>query len=1263
MPEENGLSLERIGAAIKKAYQINDMEKAKYLAEKYKILEQHEKLVGDIKADKKRHEAGVENLVDEEDTILAPVLNVGARVLAQPLYEGLAKANILLDAPEFISRPVNQLWHSVEFYFDDEVNQLYKDENLKQRKELASKIKEKQANNEPIPKFWIKTLKDLNDTKDQGITYEDSSKLAQLNADRFVEDVLDKGELLDKFTNHAIENLVEDKDQQKKVKEYINNLQNEIRESDVIPSKETAMNETITGNILKAVGFFVDRGAKGLSYLGVPEDTARSIVDIASLGFARGISRADAKVKDITLYNPLKKRIASSAQSIFWQTDKRLFQRSIEKNEKRLAQMIADKAPAKEIEKAKLNLENQKKSFNNMQYGALEQVKGLKPWDNKPLTDADIDAFNVNRFDKINNSRTKNRQRDKNIPDTKEGFDIFKESALQNAKSNFKADMTAAEVLSTRMGNLFGRENGWDKGRTFNKTTEKQYQEVVDVLEGTLPLSRINKFTEPQKKLYEVEKGLMKELEKITKKQQKLGLLPKFEINTKFMPRGFKAEKPSIKANLLGDFYKIRQGDLPTSTKKSMNPRTYFKLESSKNKKPLYITLGENAKGEPIILVNSSRPGRGGRMDKRQYKPNQVGNYYEKIAYQLTESNKQLKGTGLKYSGDKLKPIGKDLQAMDLGELTLRDVSHKEIRDIYPKEQVLDTLAVLARSVIEGRQALNQAFWQKDILESAFGKQNFKWAKDYSERLNRDKQALYDPKFPDKNRTISERQKEINKGDDINISQLTNFKFDVDAAGLKGWGDLKVSRRVQDILQDNYREFNNSFLGTVSNALVKNMMLNPIPHMHNELIHYYSTSGVSKSFGSLFSAKSRKRWSEQGEWAFRQVMDRTPEYQQLIRDNASSMSVNVRNTNAWSKVMQQGTETFWRKQKDGIKIPGTKGVQKLSEGYASISNYAQYSMWTMRDVLYMHLLKQKMDGQGISMIQAAKQVELHMPSYRLPETVGPERLLGYRITRHISQTLQNPDWVIFARYKHGMVSSGINTFKDIASGSDFLLSKAGTPGKVVKDIIGYENIALGRSKKQQFKDGIDSGFALGTAWYMLYPMMDALYQELFDSDEVKLRRAGILHVLETFGKVRRQESEYHAIRQVLLTVNPTLLLVYELLMNETIYNQLPIYDINDLAGSGNIEDFASDIGNKLLQTVPQVSTLIHAKDEYEEFDPKKALGRQIDAKVKTKKQARMAKERKAKLQVQQLNEAIRENKDLEPYLREYWENSPYWAEP
>ena len=340
-------------------------------------------------------------------------------------------------------------------------------------------------------------------------------------------------------------------------------------------------------------------------------------------------------------------------------------------------------------------------------------------------------------------------------------------------------------------------------------------------------------------------------------------------------------------------------------------------------------------------------------------------------------------------------------------------------------------------------------------------------------------------------------------------------------------------------------------------------------------------------------------------------------------------------------------------------------------------------MWTMRDILYMQLVKQKMDSnirqkakdwvkggrQGprprrdteAEMLQATKEVELHMPTYRLPETIGPEGVLGYKITRAIAKVLSNPEVVIFARYKHGMVSSGMNTGKDMLAALDPILSNTGKAGKFVKEKIGYDNIKLGRSNRKQVADGVNSGLSLATAMYMLYPIMDGLYQTLFDGDELKLRRAGILHVAETVYKVGTEESQLHNLRQVLLTINPTLQLAYELMMNQTIYNDQAIYDLNDLAGSGNIEDFIADVSIKLRDSIPQASNLVNAYDEGEDLSGDKWLSKQLDAKTKSHRQLMKKQQRAAKEALKDLNKAIADGEqDLVPYLEDYWRIQPYF---
>jgi len=74
--------------------------------------------------------------------------------------------------------------------------------------------------------------------------------------------------------------------------------------------------------------------------------------------------------------------------------------------------------------------------------------------------------------------------------------------------------------------------------------------------------------------------------------------------------------------------------------------------------------------------------------------------------------------------------------------------------------------------------------------------------------------------------------------------------------------------------------------------------------------------------------------------------------------------------------------------------------------------------------------------------------------------------------------------------------------------------------------------------------------------------------------------------------------------------------MYELAMNETMYNGQEIYNLNDAFGTGSLAEFGKDVGTKVVQSIPQVSTLGNSTDDYDELDMQKFLGRQIDAKLK-----------------------------------------------
>ena len=176
-------------------------------------------------------------------------------------------------------------------------------------------------------------------------------------------------------------------------------------------------------------------------------------------------------------------------------------------------------------------------------------------------------------------------------------------------------------------------------------------------------------------------------------------------------------------------------------------------------------------------------------------------------------------------------------------------------------------------------------------------------------------------------------------------------------------------------------------------------------------------------------------------------------------------------------------------------------------------------------------------------------------------------------------------------------------------------SRTGKAGKFVSDKLGYKEIQMHRSLKKQALDGLEAGGALAMSLYMIYPMMDALFQVLFDSDELRWRRAGINHVFEVGGHVFRGEKGMDSLRQVLMTINPALQLSFELMMNTNLYSGQNIVDYNDLLGDGDIGQFGSDLLDKGKTSIPQISNLMRAEDENEEASLRKWTTGQIDLKT------------------------------------------------
>jgi len=1273
-------TLARVADALEQAHAAGDDVNGQILADEYRRLQA-------IETQKPRvspNDAGVENIFG--DGVIPKAGGYVVRALAQPLYEGLTAANVIAEAPQFIGGELTQLWNSADLYFSDESNKLVNEYNELAGQQLADAIRAKQAKGEPIPLGWEKALVELADRKGKGISFKQASEWSAQKTQGIVDEYMTTGAISDNVSNGLIDTFVSDPEENKKVKELFQEAKQSIKDSDVIPSATTVMDESILGTGLKAFGWALHRLSGGLSKVGIPEDTADAIVNLGSLlagpKFAKGVKG----FKDITGYTDLTKQIYGNAprkalekvgvearlESILKVSDKKHMKDVVDKKREALQEPNLKATDRKTIEN---DLKQAEVELRDTQYNILGGKKETMAWDSKKFENLDRETFDL--FNEQNTFANKKKMVEELTNDTL-GLENFRKWAQLSSRSLNQASKSSGTVMVQRMQNLFGQINGWGKGRKMNDTTRQQYNDVVDFIEGSKRNYEI-KWTPQMRTLEKQMRDLMKEDIALTKYLQEKGKLEAFELDTTFMPRRFQRKEAGAGSNFGADVTGLKFGDAPVARPKSLSERVYYKL-TSKNGFPIYITRGEARKGkyegQPTISVNKGREVEGNRiyfqtepgaLNKKAYvdkngKEHGTGEMSQDgaMALRLTKAAKELnEGRGIEKAGDTF--------VLDGVTYKVENLSRKELDMNYAKKVVPDHMSSLIDSINEKRQIQRRLEFEEAFFESAFGKKNSKLIKDIKE--GEGKGPAYDPKNPNK------------------PGSLKPLRFDAKEAGFDRMSNYYLSKRAGDVIGDNFRVYKQKgILGAISDGLVKNMMLNPFPHMHNEVVHYYASLGATKGlkgkqqgiYNVLFQNKEvATKWTKDTQWAHDMVLNRRPLYMRLIGNGMSSMSMNVINTRTWSNLQEINARQF-REQSGGTKTYKDSSIYApwlgLSKGYAKVSEFAQYSMWTSRDVMFMQVVKQKADAVLAKQVkawekggkkgekpvendalymEAVKEVETHMPTYRLPETVGPESILGYEITRKLSQLLQNPEIIIFSRYKHGMVSSGLNTLRDISASLDPILSRTGKAGKFVSDKLGYKEIQMHRSLKKQVRDGFESGGALAMSLYMLYPMMDALFQVLFDSDEIKFRRAGINHVLEVGDKVFSGEKGMDSLRQVLMTINPALQLAFELMMNVNVYSGDNIVDYNDLLGDGDIGQFGSDLKDKAISSIPQASNLLRAQDENEEVTLRKWTTGQIDLKTKYGKSLGKKARDMSRQDLKNLDKAMAEDRE-EEYLKEYY---------
>lgn len=433
--------------------------------------------------------------------------------------------------------------------------------------------------------------------------------------------------------------------------------------------------------------------------------------------------------------------------------------------------------------------------------------------------------------------------------------------------------------------------------------------------------------------------------------------------------------------------------------------------------------------------------------------------------------------------------------------------------------------------------------------------------------------------------------------------------------------NYKFKDRVADMLDDAARQRDQGLMRSINDFTIKNLMLVPFVHMHNELFHWYIERGLT----GLTTPQGLKSLATTAPQAFMEVVNQGPLYREIAREGGNLLSLNAINSPYLEAAFKKAT-TEMKSDPGFISIAKELGIAP-AKLYNEVSKLSNQAMWTTRDILYTQIIMEKLKS-GETMKEAIKSTEEHMPNYRLPSTIleNPTNLrirmgnvtipftkkalrmptinrggsgiplgLGYSGGRGVSKALQSP-YVVFGPYKHGMLSSGLNTLKDIVSKE--------------------------KGWKKNAK-GVNSALALAAALYaygILWGegLFNQAAQELTGDSTAEVRAPGFAHVVSSVKDVWGEDPKKDAISllSTLITPSPGLAIPLQAGLGFELYNRRDIYSPADPA-STQIEDLALYLGRSLS---PQVGNILRATDE----DYGGGLGqyglRLFDIKTKTQEQ-------------------------------------------
>lgn len=255
----------------------------------------------------------------------------------------------------------------------------------------------------------------------------------------------------------------------------------------------------------------------------------------------------------------------------------------------------------------------------------------------------------------------------------------------------------------------------------------------------------------------------------------------------------------------------------------------------------------------------------------------------------------------------------------------------------------------------------------------------------------------------------------------------------------------------------------------------------PTPHIENVMGHWL----VGRGWDWIKPLGYRSMFMD-GARAIRGVSTQNGDYRRLLKAGSGMIYGGIRHADFYREIARMAGMQITREPQRWDLIGRTLGL-KLSpvEWTRMVYEGSKRMLWWANDVLMMQRVLE-LERKGLTVSEAIKDAEKHIPNYRIPTQVFGSRMF--------STLLQDPAVTVFSRYHYGAINSYAH---------------------MLRDMLGPN------ATRQQRVEALGNAMMLGLLVWGLYPALDYGLQKLYGEPEAKKLRRGpaarIQDTLDVFG--------------------------------------------------------------------------------------------------------------------------------------------------